>query len=301
MKKYFTAAFLIIAVTAMGQQYNTGTRQNQTETKTQKQSTVKKTGMSKSSAMLDGKAFMITLNILPESGSLDNSKNTGTTEPSHEDRSMNQSTVPTGMTQNSGEREMNDKKMILRFENGMVRTSGKSDLKVSNCNYSASGSPAAGIQFNADCNSTASSMKNNSAGGRTYSDQTTNSVESTSGTEVNQNVTTDEYSTTTQATQNNGSTSGTSQSGSDMSATQSGTGTSAVSGTGMQTGSEMSSTDQYQRSEKSSVLLTGTVSGNAISGTISCTKKNGTSRKYSFTGSIADKNDLSLENDLGLK
>ena len=50
-----------------------------------------------------------------------------------------------------------------------------------------------------------------------------------------------------------------------------------------------------------SMMVSGTVTGNSIQGSITCTKSNGMTKKYSFTGSIADQKDLDNDKEMGMK
>ncbi len=48
-------------------------------------------------------------------------------------------------------------------------------------------------------------------------------------------------------------------------------------------------------------LLTGTVNGDTIHGTMTCTKEDGTLKTFSYTGTKAGPNDLDMEQEMGLK
>ena len=52
---------------------------------------------------------------------------------------------------------------------------------------------------------------------------------------------------------------------------------------------------------KDGTILTGTVNGDTIHGTMTCTKSDGTVMTYSYTGSKAGPNDLDMESEMGMK
>jgi hypothetical protein len=128
-----------------------------------------------------------------------------------------------------------EKKMIIRFDNGNIKTSGKGDLKVQNCAYNSWGMESTGISFSADCGS---------------SDHKTSDA-------------------------------------------------SPASSSGMNTGSDVPVSDASKNHE--GVQMTGTVNGETIHGVLTCTKNDGSIRTYSYTGSKAGKNDLDMENEMGMK
>src|SRR5437868_477320 len=104
---------------------------------------------------LDGKVFAVTLtdnssaSVNGTAGNMSSEKamdNPNVTQPKRTDQG-------TDMDSKSG------KKMILRFENGIVKTSGKGIMKTEKCGYSSVGTASTGISFTADCESSNTSMK----------------------------------------------------------------------------------------------------------------------------------------------
>lgn len=328
MKKILLAAGVLLTVAANAQ-----------DNKSMNKST---TGVQQSGAKqdvsLDGKAFKITLN--------DNSSGTS---DSHNAGGMNQEAGQNGNVNSSNSNKMDDKKMMLYFSNGLVRTTGKNDIKVKDCSYTTNGSLASGITFTANC-SPMTGMNNRSAEGRTGS----NDAGSTGGAKV-----TDEYRTNTGTTRattgsstgnpstgngsvENGSTAvnpdsdkpgwntgtgsdGNNNTGANTSGNSSQTGTSAngssnsgnnQNGTGTSTGNTGRNTgingsssgsvngstasDNSGINDNKNIMISGTITGNAISGTIMCTKSDGTRKKYTYTGMLADQKDLDAEKEMGL-
>src|SRR5689334_8857659 len=84
------------------------------------------------SASLDGKVFMVTLTA-QGTGSM-----SGQDKRDMMDRKENKSTSTSStMSESEKDQDMKEgKKMILRFENGTLRTSAKGDLRVESCSYS---------------------------------------------------------------------------------------------------------------------------------------------------------------------
>jgi hypothetical protein len=209
-------------------------------------------------AMLDGKAFVVTLSdntsgTLGKTGSMQS----GTVaQPDRTDQGTDKNAV-------KPEARVNDtktgKKMVIHFENGMVRTSAKGDLKIEKCAYNSWGMESTGISFSADCNSSGTSMNND----KNYN----------SGTAAESGRSSTTVSGTADAT--TGSANGSS----------SATGADQTSSTSRGTGNQ----------------LTGTVNGDTIHGVLTCTKNDGTVKSYSYTGTTAGKNDLDMENEMGMK
>ena len=56
-----------------------------------------------------------------------------------------------------------------------------------------------------------------------------------------------------------------------------------------------------ETSKAKSAQYSGTVNGDTIHGTITCTKNDGTVKNYAYTGSVAGKNDLDGEGEMGMK
>jgi len=173
--------------------------------------TESKTEVTTNKAMLDGKAFAVTLteNIPGTTGT----PGTMTEDKMSENPDLTKRDVEQPKTDKSGtmNSDMKDsRKMLIRFENGDVKTSGKGEIKNEKCPYKSWGMESTGISFSADCKSSANTSK--------------------SGT-----------------------------------------------------------------------LLTGTVNGDTIHGTMTCTKEDGKVKTFSYTGSKAGPNDLDLENEMGMK
>lgn len=201
MKKF------ILVITAAAICSVTNAQHNQTEPKSDIQT---------NKAMLDGKAFSVTLteNVVGT---------TGTPGAVTEDKAIENR----DLTKRDVERPQNDKagtmnsdlkdnrKMLLRFENGEVRISGKGGIKNESCTYKSWGMESTGISFSADCGSVKAENEN---------------AKSSAGT-----------------------------------------------------------------------ILTGTVNGDTIHGTMTCTKDDGVVKSFSYTGSKAGTNDLDMENEMGLK
>lgn len=104
-----------------------------------------------SSTSLDGKAFMVTLTSEGAGPSSDQDRR------EKMDRKENKSTsTSSSMSVSESDKDVKEgKKLIIRFENGMLRTTARGDLKVEDCRYNSSGgtSSGSGISFTADCNS----------------------------------------------------------------------------------------------------------------------------------------------------
>jgi hypothetical protein len=202
MKKYILL-FAAVSTCSLGFAQHT-----QTESKTE---------ITTDKAMLDGKAFAVTLTE-------NTSGTTGTPGNISEDKmienaDMTKRDIEDPKSEKTGtmNSDLKDsRKMLIRFENGEVRTSGKGEIKNEKCPYSSWGMESTGISFSADCKSTAGTEKKND-------------------------------------------------------------------------------------SSKSGTLLTGTVNGDTIHGSMTCTKDDGSVKTFSFTGSKAGPNDLDMENEMGMK
>jgi hypothetical protein len=194
--------------------------------------------------MLDGKSYVVTLT--------DNSPGAGQplmmdaersqehpvmTEPKGNDPGMDKKNNGAGTKM---EDSKTGKRMVIRFEGGTLRTSGKGDLKVEQCAYNSWGMASTGISFSADCSPSAS---------------TPAKADPSSPAAVRH--TEDE----------------------------------ATAGAGTPSPAPGKATTQ----------LTGTVNGDTIHGSMTCTRDDGTLRKYSYMGSSAGKNDLDLEGEMGMK
>lgn len=112
--------------------------------------TESKTDVTNEKAMLDGKAFAVTLT----------ENTTGTTGTPGADKIMENSDVTkrdvensqTG-TSNTINKDLKDtRKMLIRFDNGEVKVFGKSTVKNEKCPYKSWGIESTGISFSADCN-----------------------------------------------------------------------------------------------------------------------------------------------------
>ena len=175
-----------------------------------------KTEITSDKAMLDGKVFAVTLteNTSGTTGTPGNISNDKMMEnPDLTKRDVENSQTGKSKTMNSDLKD--GRKMLIRFENGEARISGKGEIKNEKCPYKSWGMESTGISFSADCKST-----------------------------VNDN----------------------------------------------------------QKSDKGSgTMLTGTVNGDTVHGTLTCTKEDGTVKTYSYTGSKAGPNDLDMEQEMGMK
>jgi|GEM_PF-6687918 len=221
------------------------------------------TKSSSDKAMLDGQAFvvMLTDNSSASTGKIGNMDsdrymdNPNVTQPNKNNQGMN----PTSKAPGTNEKKEagSAKKMVLRFENGMVRTSGKGDLKVSNCSYKSWGMESTGISFTADCNNTTGSSSE-VIGKENQGGQPQPPAGSAIGT------------TTKTYEPNQGSVQAENNSVTTVSASN-------------------------------STQLSGTVNGDTIHGTITCNKSDGSVKTYSYTGTKAGKNDLDMENEMGMK
>ena len=60
-------------------------------------------------------------------------------------------------------------------------------------------------------------------------------------------------------------------------------------------------TDKKNDKANASTVLTGTVNGDTVHGTMTCTKEDGSVKIYSYIGSKAGPNDLDMENEMGLR
>lgn len=189
---------ILIAITVLGICSTSIAQHTQTELQT-KPATDK--------AMLDGKAFVVTLsgNSSAESGI----ENPEMNPPNRKDQGVD--SRPQEKPGKTASDSKAGKKLVLRFENGKLKSSGKGDLKAENCYYNSWGIESTGISFTSDCNA------------------------------------------------------------------------------------------DRKPEDKTGIQLSGTVNGDTIHGNISCTKADGSVTTYSYTGSKAGKNDLDLENEIGLK
>jgi len=194
MKKYL----LLFAVAAI---YSTAFAQHtQTDSKTE---------ITTDKAMLNGKVFAVTLteNTSGTTGTPGNISNDKMMEnPDLTKRDIENSQTGKSKTMNSDLKD--GRKMLIRFENGEARISGKGEIKNEKCPYKSWGMESTGISFSADCN----------------------------------------------------------------------------------------------KSDKGSgTQLTGTVNGDTVHGTLTCTKDDGMVKTYSYTGSKAGPNDLDMEHEMGMK
>ena len=250
MKMFLIAiAALSICTTAMAQHTETGTQ-------------IKSSNNQK--PMLDGKAFVVILSdnatgTTGRMGTADNDKkmeSTSPAQPSRADQGMDAKAGSNDKTMNTG------KKMVIRFENGMIRTSGKGEMKVEKCMYNSWGMESTGISFAADCNAAgtpgSSSMKQDK-GDNTQSNSSTVSSGTSSASPA------------------------------------------SVTAKGESMSTDQTATAMTTASNKKSSTITGTVNGESIHGTMTCTKEDGSVKSYSFTGSKAGKNDLDLENEMGMR
>jgi len=169
-----------------------------------------------SKAMLDGKIFAVTLteNVPGTTGTPENATDNKMMENpdlTKRDVDVTQSGKSKGI-----DNDLKDhRKMLIRFDNGEVKISGKGSVKNEKCLYKSWGMESTGISFSADCKSIANSDQKN---------------------------------------------------------------------------------DKSQ-----STMLTGTVNGDTVHGTMTCTKGDGTVKTYSYTGSKAGPNDLDMEQEMGMK
>src|SRR5690349_21528906 len=131
MKTIFLAAAALVWCTGVYAQHNGGEPDV-------KPATVK--------AMLDGKAFVVTLT--------ENTPGIKRLDSDHpkDNTSKNDRKEPESSMQNSNqtkpEQEMNTgRKMLIRFDAGMVRVTGKGDLKTDRCPYNSWGMESTGISF----------------------------------------------------------------------------------------------------------------------------------------------------------
>ena len=198
---------LILLISAIGICSVTFAQHNQTDSKTDIQTT---------KAMLDGKSYSVTLteNIVGTTGT----PGTVADDRSMENHDLTKRDVERPLTDKSGSMNSDlkdNRKMLLRFENGDVKISGKGGIKNESCAYKSWGMESTGISFSADC-----------SGAKTENEN----AKSNAGT-----------------------------------------------------------------------ILTGTVNGDTIHGTMTCTKDDGSVKSFSYTGSKAGPNDLDLENEMGLK
>jgi hypothetical protein len=179
--------------------------------------TESKTEMTTNKAMLDGKAFAVTLteNMPGTTGTPGNM----TGDKMSENPDLTKRDVEDSKSDKAGTMKddaTNTRKMLIRFENGEVKTSGKGEIKNEKCAYNSWGMESTGISFSADCKPSASMEKKSD-------------------------------------------------------------------------------------SSKAGTLLTGTVNGDTIHGSMTCTKDDGSVKTFSYTGSKAGPNDLDLENEMGMK
>ena len=269
MKKISVGLILIAAAMAVNAQQPMPERQNTT-------------------AMLDGKAFVITLQ-----------DNAAVTDKIGDDKSN----MSTG--QNSG-MQKNDlkagKKMLLRFDNGMVRTTGKNKLSVDNCAYQSTGEAASGISFSADCSGGMQGMRNESG---VNSEENVVNNSSTPTSKDNTKKTISNAEGTTQQPQTGTFGSGKTSAKDATTSTTAGT-TTSTSGSTTTVSNDAYDNGTVSVSGKSSkdmkmIRINGTVTGNSISGTLSCTRDDNSMKTYTFTGNIADKNDLDMEQEMGMK
>jgi len=332
MKKILILALACYAATAFAQ----NTDQNYGTTKTQSGSS--KDAGTMTSGKLDGKSFKITLHdndaVQNTNRNDNNSSNSTTTGKSMNNGEATSSSNSDAMT-GAKEDNLGGKKMMLHFKNGNLKTSGMNDMKVSTCSYTSSGS-ASSISFKADCNQ----MMGTSDGSNRSGTETGSMNGSTSGSDMrSQNgQTTDEYRTntgTTGATGNQSQTGTSMQSGTTNNSRTTQSGTSGTTGSGNYGSSSTTSGSSGSSSASSSsgggsanqssgtsqsgtstsgnmqsgmsgsnnyksMMISGTVNGNSIQGTISCTKSNGTKKNYSFTGTLADQKDIDNDKEMGL-
>jgi len=197
MKKYMLLSAAVIMWTVSMAQH------------TEKES---KTEIQNDKAMLDGKAYAVTLTentagATGAPGSLSQDMNVDhpdMTKRDVEDRKADKA--------GSSEKDVKNRKLLIRFENGDVKLSGKGEIKNEKCPYKSWGMESTGISFSSDC----------------------------------------------------------------------------------------SSTNKSENNSTTSTLLTGTVNGDTVHGTITCNKADGSVKTYSYTGSKAGPNDLDLENEMGM-
>jgi len=145
MKKFI----LLFAAVAMGPV--TFAQHNQTESK--KDITTDK-------AMLDGKTFavMLTENITGTTGTPGNMSD----DRMIENQDMTKRDVESTQSGKSGSMNSDlkdNRKMLLRFENGKVKISGKGEIKNDNCFYKSWGMESTGISFSSDCGSNGNADK----------------------------------------------------------------------------------------------------------------------------------------------
>jgi hypothetical protein len=179
---------LLITAAALTMSLGSFAQHTQTESKTKD---------AENKAMLDGKAFVITLseNTPGSTGKPANmsgdvqDRETGTDQPSGK---------PAGKAYDNS-KDQTGKKMMIRFENGMVKTSGKDHLKVDKCTYNSWGMESTGISFSADCSSN-SSMKNIDKTTKTESATTQDGTGTVTTTSTGTTTTTGGQTTTTQIT-----------------------------------------------------------------------------------------------------
>ena len=228
-------------------------------------------------AMLDGKAFVVTLSV--NATGADGNLNSGG-KPIHSKDDAQPNRNDQGMDNGKGNAygttdTKTGQKMMIRFENGMVKTSGKDHLKVEKCTYKSWGMESTGISFSADCGSS-SSMQNLN---RTKDPGTPESVKTSKET---QTVTTE----TTPSGKTNTTVSGETKTG---------------TVTGTTTNEATTTTATVDSKDRTKTQITGTVNGDTIHGTMICTKSDGSVKTYSYTGSKAGKNDLDMESEMGMK
>jgi hypothetical protein len=175
-----------------------------------------KTEITTDKAMLDGKVFSVTLteNIPGTTGTPGNiSTDERMENPDLTKRDVESTQAGKSNTENKDLKD--NRKMLIRFENGDVKISGKGEIKNEKCPYKSWGIESTGISFSADCKSTGNSSQTDKA--------------------------------------------------------------------------------------NTSSLITGTVNGDTVHGTLTCTKNDGTIKTYSYTGSKAGPNDLDMEQEMGMK
>lgn len=186
-------------------------------------------------AMLDGKTYVVTLTEntsgTGEKTALDNDRRMDNTvmKPESKPSQAEQKSTVQGTGNNTS---VSGKKMLLRFENGIVKSSLKGEMRIEKCPYKSWGIESTGISFSADCNIAENSTKNDAS--------------------------------------------------------------SAVK-------TPASGAEDKNNSGIKSTIITGTVNGDTIHGTMNCTKTDGSVKIYSYTGSTAGKNDLDMESEMGMK
>jgi hypothetical protein len=124
-----------------------------------------KTDIQTNKAMLDGKAFSVTLteNVVGTTGT----PGTVTEDKSMDNRDLTKRDVERPQSDKTGTMNSDlkdNRKMLLRFENSEVRISGKGGIKNESCAYKSWGMESTGISFSADCNSAKSENENAKAG-----------------------------------------------------------------------------------------------------------------------------------------